>query len=120
MTDSNAPRSREYLDSAAVVGYDIEALDGSLGTVDAASDDFGPSFIAVRTERPHLGRKVLLPVLVVERVSHEESTIFVARTIDEIKNAPEYDEGDNGQAYLLKLARYYGPGGPAYREQRSP
>ena len=119
MTDSNVPRFREYLVATdMVVGYEVEALDGSIGAVDVASEDFGPSFIAVKTGLPTFARTVVLPALVVERVSHKESKVYVARTRDEIKNAPEYDENDNGEAYLLKLARYYGPGGAGYREQR--
>lgn len=119
MTNSNVPRSREYLAATdSVVGYEVEALDGSIGAVDVVSDDLGPSFIAVKTGIPIFARKVVLPTLVIERVSHKDSKVYVARTKDEIKSAPEYDENDNGEAYLLKLARYYGPGGAGYREQR--
>jgi len=118
MMSSNPSGFREYIVATdMVVGYGVEALDGSIGEVDAASEELGPSFIAVKTGLPIFGKKVVLPALVVERVDDEESKVYVARTKDEIKNAPEYDE-DGGETYRLELARYYGPGGAGYREQR--
>ena len=118
MTSTNQSRFREYIVSTdIVVGYGVEALDGSIGEVDTGSEELGPSFIAVRTGSPLFGKTVVLPALVVERVDYEESKVYVARTKDEIKNAPEYDE-NGGESYRLELARYYGPGGAGYREQR--
>ena len=50
-------------------------------------------------------------------VDHDDETIFVNRTKDEIKNSPEFDDAlVSDENYRSQLGSYYGPGGPAYRE----
>jgi hypothetical protein len=99
-------------------GLEVEALDGSIGKVDDATNDVGSSFIVVDTGKWIFGKKVMLPAGVVSRVDLDTETVFVNRTKDEIKNAPEYDEdkhrGDD--SYRNDLGSYYGPGGSGYRE----
>jgi hypothetical protein len=44
-------------------------------------------------------------------------TIFVNRTKDEIKDAPEFDpDSYDDDAYRTSLGGYYGLGGPGYRD----
>ena len=50
-----------------------------------------------------------------ERIPADER-VYVNRTKDEIKRAPEFDEDRFDQAYRDDLGSYYGQGGPAYRE----
>ena len=65
------------------------------------------------------GKRVILPAMVVDRVDHDSRTVYVSRTKDEIKNAPEYDdESVESDAYRSHLTDYYGPGGAGYREPR--
>jgi hypothetical protein len=55
------------------------------------------------------GKKVLLPAGVIDRVDLDSETIFVNRTKDEIKNAPEYDDDRRDDpAYRAELSGYYG------------
>ena len=50
-------------------------------------------------------------------VDLDTETIFVNRTKDEIKNAPEFDEKRfTDPSYRNELGGYYGPGGRGYRE----
>jgi hypothetical protein len=101
-------------------GYDVEAIDGGIGSVDEASDEVAASYIVVDTGPWIFGRKVVLPAGVVEAIDHDDKKIFVDRTKDEIKNAPEYREGSySDDAYRAELGRYYGPGGRGYREPSS-
>ena len=52
---------------------------------------------------------MLLPAGIIERIDPEERKIFVDRTRDEIKAAPEHDpSGYRDQEYRLALADYYG------------
>jgi hypothetical protein len=103
-------------------GLSVEALDGSIGKVDEATNDVGQSFIVVDTGPWIFGKKVMLPAGVVERVDLDTETVFVNRTKDEIKNAPEYDEAKHrddagyGDRYRGELGSYYGPGGAGYRD----
>jgi hypothetical protein len=107
----------EDLNKANVVGYGVEALDGSIGKVDEATYDAGSAFIVVDTGPWIFGKKVMLPAGVVTSVDHDEETIFVNRTKDEIKSAPEFDDSlTQDEEYRGRLGTYYGPGGAGYRD----
>ena len=57
------------------------------------------------------------PIGVVRSVNHDERQVFVNRTKDEIKNAPEFDESFiDDESYRTKLGSYYGPGGAGWRD----
>ena len=100
-----------------LAGYSVEALDGSIGKVDEATNDVGASFIVVDTGPWIFGKKVMLPAGVVRDVDLDTETVFVGRTKDQIKNAPEFDQKQfRDPAYRDELGGYYGPGGRGYRE----
>src|SRR4051794_15582739 len=75
-----------------LAGYSVEAIDGSIGKVDEATNDIGASFIVVDTGPWIFGKKVMLPGGVIKNVDLDAQTVFVNRTKDQIKNAPEFDE----------------------------
>ena len=105
------------LNKANIVGYSVEALDGSIGKVDEATFDAGSAFIVVDTGPWIFGKKVMLPAGVVKSADHDDETIFVDRTKDEIKNAPEFDDSlAQDDDYRGRLGTYYGAGGAGYRE----
>ena len=92
-----------------LVGFGIEARDGSIGKVDESTADAGKSYLVVDTGPWIFGRKVLLPAQTVERIDLDTSTVFVDRTKDEIKNAPEFDpERGIDPTYQDQLGGYYG------------
>ena len=100
-----------------LAGYDVEAIDGSIGKVDEATNEVGGSYIVVDTGPWIFGKKVLLPAGVVDRIDTEEEKVYVNRTKDEIKNAPEFDESRFSESnYRDEVGTYYGPGGAGYRE----
>jgi hypothetical protein len=105
-----------------LAGLSVEALDGSIGKVDDATNDVGQSFIVVDTGPWIFGKKVMLPAGVISRVDLDTETLFVNRTKDQIKNAPEYDEDKsrNDEAYRERyrddLGGYYSRGGAGYRD----
>ena len=108
------------LSGQTLTGYDVEAADGSIGTVDEATAEAGNSFIVVSTGPWIFGKKVMLPAGVVERVDHPEGRVFVDRTKDEIKSAPEFDESRYLEPhYLDELGGYYesGAAGRAFDER---
>jgi len=102
-------------------GLTVEAIDGKIGKVDDATNDVGASFIVVDTGPWIFGKKVMLPAGVVKDVDMDTETVFVNRTKDQIKDAPEYDEDAyrdtaNRDTYRDQLGSYYGTGGAGYRD----
>ena len=103
-----------------LTGYRVEAVDGSIGKIDEASNDVGQSYAIVDTGPWIFGKKVMLPAGVTAR-GRPRKKVFVDRTKDQIKNAPEYDEAlmsDSG--YRDELGTYYGPGGRGYAGSDKP
>jgi hypothetical protein len=99
-----------------VTGFSVEAIDGSIGRIDDASYDVGTSEIVVDTGPWIFGRKVVLPAGVVERIDLTEETVYVHRTKDQIKNAPELDLEGPEDAIRDQIGSYYGPGGAGHRD----
>jgi len=101
-----------------VVGYGVEALDGSIGKVDEATYDAGSAYVVVDTGPWIFGKKVMLPAGTIRNVDHEDEKVFVDRDKEQIKNAPEFDEGiAYDSSYRGRLGSYYGPGGAGYRDR---
>jgi hypothetical protein len=92
-----------------VTGYKVEARDGSIGKVDEATYEAGGSFIVVDTGPWIFGKKVMLPAGVVRDIDLDSETVFVDRTKDEIKSAPEFDDKNyRSESYRNELGAYYG------------
>src|SRR5437773_8664566 len=87
-----------------LTGFNVEARDGGIGKVDAATYEAGGSFIVVDTGPWIFGKKVLLPAGVIRDIDPDTETIFVDLTKDEIKNAPEFDaDRYRDESYRNKL-----------------
>ena len=100
-----------------VVGYGVEALDGSIGKVDDATYDVSGSFVVVDTGPWIFGKKVMLPAGVIRDVDNDDEKVFVHRTKEQIKNAPEFEDSLlRDDEYRGRLGSYYGPGGVGYRD----
>jgi hypothetical protein len=108
---------RSDLDTTNIAGYGVEALDGSIGKVDDATNEVGASQIVVDTGPWIFGKKVVLPAGVIDRIDAVDEKVYVSRTKDHIKHAPELDEqGVSDDMHRDRLGEYYGPGGPGYHE----
>ena len=98
-----------------LTGYSVEALDGSIGKIDEGSNEVGARYIVVDTGPWIFGKKVLLPAGVVDFVDVDDTCVFVQRTKQEIKNAPEFDPDKlRDSSYREQFGSYYGPGGAGY------
>ncbi|GAB7043402.1 MULTISPECIES: PRC-barrel domain-containing protein [Catenuloplanes] len=94
---------------AALAGYRVEATDGHIGKVDSASTEVGAGYLVVDTGPWIFGKKVLLPAGVVNNVDHDDHKVYVDRTKEQIKSAPEFDEERHGDpVYRDKIGSYYG------------
>src|SRR5829696_10358633 len=93
---------------AALMDFKVEASDGSIGKIDEASREVGAGYLVVDTGPWIFGKKVMLPAGVIRDVDLDTETVFVERTKDEIKNAPEFDEDRyRDSAYRDELGTYY-------------
>ena len=100
-----------------LVGYEVEALDGEIGQIAEAGHEIGTRYLVVDMGSWIFGKKVMLPAGIIDRLDTADETVFVNRTKDEIKNAPEFDESRvTDRQYRDELGGYYGPGGPGYRD----
>jgi hypothetical protein len=94
-----------------LTGFKVEATDGEIGKVDEATREVGGSFLIVDTGPWIFGKKMMIPAGLVRDIDPDTETIFVNRTKDEIKNAPEFDEERyHDQSYRNDLGSYYSRG----------
>ena len=93
-------------DDVDLTGFSIVAVDGDIGHVDEVTNEQLGTLV-VDTGPWIFGRKVMLPAGVVERIDTAEKKIYVDRTKDQIKNAPEYDEHADDAQYRDRLGGYY-------------
>jgi hypothetical protein len=97
------------LAGADLTGYKVEATDGGIGKVDQASHDVNAACLVVDTGPWIFGKKVMLPAGTVNHIDHDEQKVYVDRSKDQIKTAPEYDPDQfTDPAYRDKLGGYYG------------
>lgn len=102
----------DYRDSTWTVGrdisgYDVEATDGSIGSVDAATDDVSNAYVVVDTGFWIFGKKRLLPAGVVSAVEHDDKRVLVTLTKDQVKAAPDYDEASWSDEARDRHGDYY-------------
>ena len=92
-----------------ITGFSVEATDGKIGKIDEASYDDTSSYVVVDTGPWIFGKKVVLPAGVIDRVDLDSETVFVNRTKDEIKAAPEFDADElrDDEAYRGRVGSYY-------------
>jgi hypothetical protein len=77
----------------AVTGYHLQAADGIVGHVcDFVMDDksWAIDQLVVKTGHRLTGKEVRISVSQVERISYEESTVFVKLTKDAVEKSPEH------------------------------
>ena len=111
------PSLATNLTKQQITGYDVEAIDGSIGKIDDATLEADSGHIVVDTGPWIFGKKVMLPAGVLKNVDHNDEKVFVNRTKDEIKNAPEFDDSmRNDEKYRTELGTYYGRGGRGFRD----
>lgn len=103
-------RTEPSLKAADLVGFSVEANDGGIGKIDEGTEEMGRSHLIIDTGPWIFGKKVMLPAGIVERVDLDTETVFVNRTKDEIKNAPEFapETSREDEDYRNRLGGYYG------------
>ncbi|MFF8607139.1 PRC-barrel domain containing protein [Streptomyces sp. NPDC015346] len=92
-----------------LTGYKVEATDGGIGKVDRHSTEVGGCHLVVDTGPWILGKHVVIPAGIVTTVDPATETVFVSRTKEQIKNAPEFvpERPDTDEDHRMKFADYY-------------
>jgi len=96
--------------SKDVTNRHIEALDGAIGHVeDFIIDDetWSIRYLVVDTKNWWAGKHVLISPRWIERVSWEESKVFVNLSQDAIKQSPEYTPENLNRDYESALHKHY-------------
>lgn len=99
-------RYRDDVDD--LTGYKVEAADGSIGKVEEASSDLNAACLVVHTGPWIFGKKVLIPAGTVNHIDRKENTVYLDRTKEQIKSAPEFDPDHYAEPeYRDKIGGYY-------------
>ena len=71
MSDMWTYRDSTWTTTSDLVGYDVEATDGSIGKIDEATNESSSSYVVVDTGFWIFGKKRLIPAGVVSTVDHD-------------------------------------------------
>ena len=100
---------QEVVEPVDIIGYSVEAADGSIGKIDEATYDAGSSYIVVDTGPWIFGKTVMVPAGAVDLIDIDNKSVKVNRTKDDIKNSPGWDPDHFSRPdYRQKLGSYYG------------
>ena len=89
-------------------GFEAVGRDGSIGTIDRASNDVRVNYVIVDTGDWLPGRQVLLPAITVERIDPAARKVYLDAKRDDIRNAPDYHPEERRSAsFQDALTGYY-------------
>jgi hypothetical protein len=98
-------------DAADLREMSVEAIDGSIGKVKDVVDQLGGAYLVVDTGPWIFGKTVRLPAGVVTAVDTDQRCVFIDRSKEDVKNAPEHDpDAPDETAHREALTAYYGTG----------
>jgi hypothetical protein len=92
-----------------LVRYDVDATDGTIGTIDHASSEASGSYVVVDLGSVVPARKRLIPAGIIAALDHESRKVRLALTQDEIAAAPDYDPDRWNDEERRHHGKYYGP-----------
>ncbi len=101
-------RDKSWTDGRDLVGYNVEATDGSIGKIDKATNETDASYIVVDTGPWIFGKKRLIPAGAITGVDHDDERVVVAMAKDEIKSAPDYNADNWTDESRGQHGDYYG------------
>jgi hypothetical protein len=94
--------------SVDISGFEVVGPDGTIGTIDKASNDVRVNYIIVDTGDWLSERQVVLPAYTVERIDAPAKKVIIDRTKDDIRNAPEFHPKERRSAsFEDALTGYY-------------
>jgi hypothetical protein len=109
MSDTWSYRESVWSEDEDVVGYDVLATDGSVGTIDRATTDTDAAYVVVDIGFWIFGKKRLIPAGLVTAIDRDEHTVAVSLSKDQIKAAPDYTASEEDEDGRDAHTDYYGP-----------
>jgi len=95
-------------DDEQIVGCEVEAFDGPVGTVIKASAEVGASYLILAARQWVGTTMVMLPSALIERIDRERDTIHIASDRAEISQAPAFvADRFRDCAYRAELGFHY-------------
>lgn len=74
-------------------GFQVEAIDGEVGSVDEASDDLGSNVLVLDTSRWIRGQRRVVPAGTIATIDLDRRRICLRLTKEQVKVAPRFDGG---------------------------
>jgi hypothetical protein len=110
MSDIWSHRSTDWTSDQDLVGYHVEATDGSIGKIDESTTEAGRQNIVVDTGFWIFGKKRMIPAGAIRQINHAEEKVFVGLTKEQIKQAPDFEHSRrHDDDYREHHERYYDP-----------
>jgi hypothetical protein len=101
-------RTSRDVNSSSLTGYNVESPDGAVGVVADADYDALADYLVIDTGPWIFGRKLLVPVEVIDHVDLDTETVWLNRPREEIENGPELGElAFLSDTQLREVATYY-------------
>jgi hypothetical protein len=92
----------------SVVGYDVEATDGRVGTVHESSGRFGTYCLVVDADPWIAGRRILVPAATVREIDRADRTVHIDRSRADVEASPGYNpETFSRPQYRDRVAHYF-------------
>jgi hypothetical protein len=108
--------------SMSVIGYDVEATDGRIGTIHESSGRFGANCLVVDAGPWIRGRMILVPAGTVHDIDRADRTVHIDRSKADVEGSPGYDpETFVRPQYRDRVAHYFADvyrDTPAQRDRR--
>ena len=75
-----------------LTGFEVDATDGKIGTVDEATNEAGRGVLVVDTGFWIFGKKRMIPAGLITGIDPEARKVQLGVTKQQVKEAPDYDE----------------------------
>ena len=85
-------RADVHDNESSLIGYDVEAVDGSIGNVEAETLNVEANRLVVDTGFWIFGSKRVIPIGMVKRIDREAEKVYIDMTKEQVKDSPEYVE----------------------------
>lgn len=90
-----------------LLGYDVEATDGRIGTIGHVANGEAGAYVVVATCSSIPDRERLIPAGAVASLDHDHRLVRVALTQDQVRGAPDYHPDQWSDEVRTKHAEYY-------------
>ena len=87
---------RDFSDPERLVGYEVEGIDGTVGTLDRVSTQTIRQFLVIHRDRQSFGGQRIIAAGDVTFVDRENHKIYVEMTRGEVDRAPRDEKSITG------------------------